>query len=389
MKAKAKKMEIWRGNEANLLSMKPTDAGGRTEARSGGGRRREETEPPMRSRRRRDVSSSGTPSSSGTLSSSGTPSSSANAPLPSADSPTSISVNWQMYGEGTSGYAINHLLSTIDPSAWQRWVTAEISSTQIGGSDSAGSNKDLSTAVEKVLTTNSTYQRSRWIDVYTQFLIDAGGILPNTTYLDEYSYALSNYSAEEVKLVQAYEAAHPTNISSVGVDVVNVTHIDLLTLGWMRYWAYHGGDANCTGNPGNSISTTSNGTSSSNSSSGAGTFSSNSSLGVGNCMLDSEGAYTTEDYQRYLAAASRVGNLAPNATKMNNQSSMARAGQLLKLEMTLPMLNLTMATGGSGPLIQYAPAWTATIVGWSMRNNSGLQATPTQYSVYRSPRTKA
>ncbi|KAJ7037388.1 hypothetical protein C8F04DRAFT_410463 [Mycena alexandri] len=327
---------------------------------------------PMHSGGRRDVSSSGTPSSS------------ANAPLPSADYPTSISVNWEMYGESTRGYAINHLLATIDPNAWQRWVTAEISSTQIGGSDAAGSNKDLSAAVETVLTSNSTYQRSRWIDLYTQFLIEAGGNVPaNVTYQNEYMNATKAYATEEVKLVQAYTAAHPTNISSVGVDVFNITHIDPLTIGWMQYWASYGGDANCTSSPGNPISrrnSTLNGTSSSDSSSGA----------IGNCTLDSEGAYTTEDYQRYLAAASQMGNLAPNATKMTNQSLIANAGYSLRnpAAFTFPRMNFSMDIGGSGSLTQYAPVWTATIIGWSMRNNSGLQTVDSNLGAKRTPRDR-
>ncbi|KAJ7151697.1 hypothetical protein C8R46DRAFT_490955 [Mycena filopes] len=43
----------------------------------------------------------------------------------------------------------------------------------------------------------------------------------------------------------------------------------------------------------------------------------------------------------------------------------------------VPRLNFTMEVGGSGSLTQYDPAWTATIVGYSMRNDSGLQTVGT------------
>ncbi|KAJ7671935.1 hypothetical protein B0H17DRAFT_1208862 [Mycena rosella] len=72
-------------------------------------------------------------------SSSAPSSTSASGPLPSATQQNGTAPNWAAYANGTTGFALHRLLTSIAPDAPQRWVTAgPISSTQIGGSDPAG-----------------------------------------------------------------------------------------------------------------------------------------------------------------------------------------------------------------------------------------------------------
>ncbi|KAJ6569485.1 hypothetical protein B0H19DRAFT_696134 [Mycena capillaripes] len=237
------------------------------------------------------------------LSSSTTTSSSVDVPLPSAatqnatSTPTLTMVpNWAAYTNGTRGYALNQLLSQgISSDAPQRWVTADgIASTQIGGSDPAGSNKDLDAAINTVFGDESNHRT--WVDTYIDFLLKAGNssLAEGATIFKELAGNKTAWAAEQVKLVRAYEAAHPGNISYVGVYIGNVSRVDGLDLGQMEDWARRGGDANCTSSADGKLA----------SSSRTLNEASNSSSGD-NCTFDSSGSYTAKDYKKFLAVASQ------------------------------------------------------------------------------------
>lgn len=230
-------------------------------------------------------------------------SSDTSAPLPSAtqqnttstSSPTSSTSvpNWAAYPTGTIGYALNQLLSnSIEADFPQRWDVAEIAPTQIGLSDPAGSNADLSKAVDTVFAESSNYRT--WVETYIEFLHEASA---NFTLTDaenktlyDYISAAEPWAAAQVKLVKAYDAAHPGNVTYVGVDVTNVAKINGTTMEQMADWAYRGGDANCTSSTGGNSTSSSNQT--------------YPSSGTTNCTFDSDGPYTADDYSTFLAVAS-------------------------------------------------------------------------------------
>ncbi|KAJ7139421.1 hypothetical protein C8R44DRAFT_304177 [Mycena epipterygia] len=199
--------------------------------------------------------------------------------------------NWVMYANGTTGYALSLLLSSIGADAGQRWVTAEIASTQIGSTDPAGSNKDLSSAVDTLVGEPSTHQT--WVDTYIDFLIEAGGDINSTAETQVKNHGnnvTATWAVEQTKLVKAYAAAHPGNVTYVGVNVTGVQTLDAITSGEIIGWAWHGGDTNCTSSTAaNSTSISMNNATS-------------TSGGAANCTLDSDGPYTTKDYQAYSNA---------------------------------------------------------------------------------------
>ncbi|KAJ7139424.1 hypothetical protein C8R44DRAFT_847431 [Mycena epipterygia] len=299
-------------------------------------------------------------------------SSGTSAPLPSAtqqnttstSSPTSSTSvpNWAAYPTGTTGYALNQLLSnSIGAGFPQRWAVAEIAPTQIGLSDPAGSNADLSKAVDTVFAESSNY--STWVETYIEFLREASAnfILTDAENKTLYDYisAAEPWAAAQVKLVRAYEAAHPGNVTYVGVDVTNVAKINGTTMVQMEDWAHRGGDANCTSNTGG------NSTSSSNQ-----TYPSN---GTTSCTFDRDGPYTTDDYSAYLTAASTYFSLQGEVFGPDEIQEMASRYFALKDISQFGIFNLSMDIGGNGTYMQFAPAWTATVSSYAWSGSSGLQ----------------
>ncbi|KAJ7480000.1 hypothetical protein B0H11DRAFT_2422521, partial [Mycena galericulata] len=250
---------------------------------------------------------------------------------------------WQNYSNGTIGYALNQLLSAIGPDATQRWVTAEIGTTQIGGLDPAGSNLDLSNAVDVVF---GGEQGMRWVDKYTEFLLEAGGSDNiSATLVQQYNNATKVYAETEVKLVKAYGATHPANVTYVGVNVPGLKQIPPMTLDDIRNW---GAAANCTSSA-----------------------DSNSNITVSQNTTGTEGPtncpFSAEDYKAYLAAASTFHSLEIEYNNLTRSQNMSLQGYQLQSIFNSPtplgIFNYSMDIGGSGLDTQYVAAWTATVVG--------------------------
>ncbi|KAJ7171703.1 hypothetical protein C8R43DRAFT_979121 [Mycena crocata] len=262
--------------------------------------------------------------------------------------------NWAAYENGTIGYTLNQLLNRIASDAPQRWVTASpIAHTLIGSTNSAGSNKDLEEAVNTLVDPGKEDGSPRWVDKYIHFLLAAGNgtILTDAEAKIDAEYrgnATTWWATEQMKLVNAYEAAHPGNITWIGSDVGDL-HVNGTTLGEIRQWAAWGGDTNCTWSAGrNSASNETEG-------------------GVTNCPVDSDGPYTGQDYNNYLAAASHYYNLQQEEANFSELQRMASDAGKFRITFDglspLGILNLTMKIGGEGTYAQYKPAWTATVIG--------------------------
>ncbi|KAJ6573846.1 hypothetical protein DFH09DRAFT_1361908 [Mycena vulgaris] len=305
-------------------------------------------------------------------------STSTSAPLPSAtqqnlnttSTPTPNPVpNWAAYANGTIGFALHRILTVIAPDAPQRWVTAEIASTQIASDDPAGSNADLSKAVDTSFGVEWSHQT--WVDTYTDFLSEAGNSSLTADVekvSNDWLNASAKWSAEQVKLVRAYEAAHPGNVTYVGIDIANISRVDGIDMGIMMAWGEAGGDGNCTrGAEGNVTSSGGNSTSHPYTSS-----SNHTSKRSENCTSDS--SYTTDDYKHFLSVASTHGVLAIEIVGFNTQQQMVLYAHQFKNTLSqFGIFNLSMVTGGGGTYAQFAPAWTATIIGlstvsWDVQN---------------------
>ncbi|KAJ7102571.1 hypothetical protein B0H15DRAFT_796004 [Mycena belliarum] len=265
------------------------------------------------------------------------------ASLPSASAPA---LNWAAYGNGTTGSALHQLLVRIAPDAPQRWATALITSTQIGSDNPAGSNADLYTAADALdfpATSAGSVGRG-WVETYIEFLLEAG--VHNTTAENEL-LTLQNettkaWAMAQEKLVRAYMAAHPGNVTSVGVNVAGTQKIDAVTLGPMIEWAWQGGDAHCVGNS------------------------------TGNCKFDSDEPYTEADYKNFQNATAAYASLQTWKEGYDTLTQMQLEGYQLKtLFPTLGIFNLSMDVGGSGSFTQYAPSWSATIIGFAKKDVVG------------------
>ncbi|KAJ6577081.1 hypothetical protein B0H10DRAFT_925954 [Mycena sp. CBHHK59/15] len=294
------------------------------------------------------------PSSSNTSSTSTSPVPPSATQQNATSTPSLTSVpNFAAYTNGTIGWYLNEMLVWIDHDAPNRWVTAQpISSTMLGSQIAANSNADLSEQVDMAFSDGVS--RQGWVDTYIDFLIEAGQA--NASWSDDVQVLLQQsmnataaFAAEQVKLVNAYTAAHPNNVTYVGVDIANVSRVDGITMEQMEYWASLGGDANSTLCGGLS--------SNSSSSSDAGGTSKE------NCTLDAAGPYTKEDYNTYLAVASTAGNFQIQIASTNEEIQMALRGHMLKQALTqFGIFNLSMETGGEGLSARFAPAWSATII---------------------------
>ncbi|KAJ6498072.1 hypothetical protein C8R47DRAFT_318097 [Mycena vitilis] len=300
--------------------------------------------------------------------------------------------NWTAFANGTRGYALHQLLTQgISQDAPQRWVTANgIASTDIGGSDPGLSNEALNKAVDTVFGNGSNHRT--WVETYCQFLIETWN---STSTASEISDMISNltdaqtaYATEQARLVRAYVAAHPGNVTYVGVNVANVTRVNGTDMGLMQDWARWGGDANCTSSAGGNLASRTAGNSTLNtlnttttlnatsSSSGNSTSSDN-----GNCTLSSDvGFYTADDYNnKYLTAASRYETVSQANVTSGLTLQIAMKGYQLKhlflnsAEEQFGIFNLSMDTGPAGAYTNFVPAWSATVVGWGAKNSTSYQ----------------
>ncbi|KAJ6498055.1 hypothetical protein C8R47DRAFT_1068950 [Mycena vitilis] len=313
-----------------------------------------------------------------------TSSSSPSSPSTSTQSATSTATltpgtNWTAFANGTRGYALHQLLTQgISQDAPQRWVTTEgISSTNIGGSDPGLSNKDLEKAVNTVFGNGSSHQT--WVETYWQFLVHAGNSSASRELMKNVTANQNVYATEQVKLVRAYGAAHPGNVSYVGVNVTNLVLVPAIDIAQMEDWASSGAAVNCTSGAsanltsrtvGNSTSSTFNATSSSSGNSTSG--------GSGNCNYDSDGPYTADDYKKYSAARNHWMVYESEYQKSGFTSQMAFKGYALERTFQgvqpIGIFNLSMDTGGSGAYTDFVPAWRATVVGWGAKNSTSYQA---------------
>ncbi|KAJ7652073.1 hypothetical protein DFH06DRAFT_1206702 [Mycena polygramma] len=335
-----------------------------------------------------------TPSTSSTTLPSSTQNTTSTASSTSSSSPSSLSTssqnatstptltpatNWTAFANGARGYALHQLLTQgISQDAPQRWVTTEgISSTNIGGSDPGLSNKDLEKAVNTVFGNGSSHQT--WVETYWQFLMHAGNSSASQELIKNVTATHNVYATEQVKLVRAYGAAHPGNVSYVGVNVTSLIFVPAIDIAQMEDWASSGAAVNCTSGAsgnltsrtvGNSTLSTLNATSSSSGNS--------TSSGSGNCNYDSDGPYTADDYKNYSAARNHWMVYESEYQKSGFTSQMAFKGYALERTFQgvqpIGIFNLSMDTGGSGAYTDFVPAWRATVVGWGAKNSTSYQA---------------
>ncbi|KAJ7652081.1 hypothetical protein DFH06DRAFT_540998 [Mycena polygramma] len=323
------------------------------------------------------TSSSPTPSGTQntvTSTASSASSSTSSSPSTGAQNATSTPVtNWTAFANGTRGNALYQLLTQgISKSAPQRWVTEDgISSTDIGGSDPGLSNKALEKAVNTAFGNGSNHRT--YVELYWQFCIDAGNFSSEVQALAKNtSDAQSAYATEQVKLVRAYIAAHPGNVTHVGVNVTNVELVKPTELTQMEIWASSGGAANCTSSIGGNLTSRAVGNSTSNTSNATSISSGNStSGGSDNCT------YTADDYRKYSAARNQSNHYAYLSSNSNEKVQIALQGYQLKETFqdssNIGIFNLSMDTGGSGAYTDFVPAWSATIIGWGAKNSTSYQ----------------
>ncbi|KAJ6573841.1 hypothetical protein DFH09DRAFT_382212 [Mycena vulgaris] len=289
-------------------------------------------------------------------------SSSTSPPRPSPSKRNTTSpppvTNWAAYGNDTTGFALHQLLNRIGPDAPQRWVTVEIASTQIGSADPAGSNADLSAAADTA-DVGGPPGFARWVDTYIKFLIETGRATDAVDdIMGEQNRTTEAWAAAQAKLVRAYEAAHPGNITNVGVDIAGVASIDAVTMGQIIGWASRGGDVNCTANL-----------------TLARTNETHTAAGAASCTFDSDGPYTAADYQNYSTVTAAYNTLQTRIQALGVVEQMALHGYHLRnIFPKLGIFNLSMDVGGSGASTQFAPAWSATITGFAMKSAVGFGA---------------
>ncbi|KAJ7724987.1 hypothetical protein DFH07DRAFT_261018 [Mycena maculata] len=260
--------------------------------------------------------------SSATVSSSGESPSTTQQGATSSPTLTMVT-NWAAFPNGTIGFAVNQLLSSIGSDAVQRFVLAEIGTTQIGGSNLQGSNKDLHSTVDAAFGEGPG---STWVDTYTDFLLAAGGNATAPINFTQWFNAREVVAEQQVKLVKAYGETHSANITYVGIDVPGLQRIPTTTLWEIQNW---GSEQNCTSSVGNATQS---------------------------CP------YSVEDdlaYDDANTVYSQLQTQMENLTVMQNMSFMGYEFQnTFQGDFPGTIFNFSMDVGGES-----VPAWTATVLG--------------------------
>ncbi|KAJ7287598.1 hypothetical protein C8J57DRAFT_591623 [Mycena rebaudengoi] len=220
---------------------------------------------------------------------------------------------------------LNSTLSNLSTGALDRWVTAEpIGLTRLGSDNPTESNADLTEFVNVAFTDDPTVpSRDTWVDTYIEFLLEAGET--NTTdaqeqkIYDDFSNATSAFAIAQVKLVKAYEAANPDNITYVGVNIYNASRIPALSLKAIETWGSNG-----------------------------------------------NGSYSKDDFEDYKQKNVTLGKATETFNNLREAVQMAFYGHQYKISLTEApsVFNLSMVVGGEigTPSAAVVPAWGATMI---------------------------
>ncbi|KAJ7132813.1 hypothetical protein C8R43DRAFT_649902 [Mycena crocata] len=220
---------------------------------------------------------------------------------------------------------LNTTLTNLSPGAVDRWVTASpISSTSLGLDNQIESSADLSQFVDEMFTKDpSTPGNATWVDTYIDFLIEAGDTniteTQETQLFSNYNNSTTAFAKAQVKLVQAYEAANPDNVTYVGINIYNTSRIDPLSLKVIEQWGSQG-----------------------------------------------NGSYSKDDYAKYIQLNKTLTEVKDDFLELNQSLQLAFEGYSYKVSLNnAPVIfNLSMVVGGDPASMnaRVVPAWSATIV---------------------------